>query len=225
MDLKQLQANTVIDQGDVGYMLTTHKPSIEGIAPIQGAPPVGYYNDPINLEKWLSRFHQYHKYTFTATSTETAVYIRSGDFYDFGTNIFDKTYNAIIPQSVTFKVLIQAPLTVNGVLAMYFDPIESYYNNRIKSMFGTQPASSPLAGWVRSLNLKAQFVKLSDSKEVTITVPLVYPVNVSLPNYNFGVIKFEHPTGLHFGTGVNSYSIVVLRRFDYPKVAPLNATL
>lgn len=209
MDQLQLEPNTTIDQGDIGFTFSSHKPSVVNGAESQ-LPPIGFLNPLLPMEKYPTRFERIDTATFTAATLNKEITIDStfiNNLPQFAAlrPLFN---NYIVPLSLEFLIVPHAALNVNGVLSAYFDPGVNYDDFVKSEMTSTTTTNESI---VKAMNLKAVITSCSDAKEMKLIVPLNFPNNFPIA-FTFGKVVIQALTTLYFGTGVNSVNIEIFVR-------------
>lgn len=229
MDPIALKSNTSIDMGEAGFTLDSNKPSFSGgVAPT--LPAVGFYNPTFNFEQYLNRFFLLSTKVFTVTEKVWEWNLNSGNltglknFESINTLFQHGDEPGIWPTSLEFLFVVHSPFNINGILAAYHDPGDPDYNQIISSQFtdGTDVNEEI----VRAMNLKAVICSLCAAREMRLSVPINYPVNIPrAAHHSHGKVHLRIISdSIYLGAGVNSVSVDIYVAPTGVMMAPLNGS-
>lgn len=232
MDPVALKSNTSIDMGEVGFTLNSNKPTFSGGVETV-LPPIGFYNPNFDFQKYLNRFFLLDTKVFTSTSKRWYWELLPSNLttLDNFTSIKDLfvhgDQNGIWPTGLKFLFVIHSPFNVNGVMAAYHNPsnegVGSYTDILDDQLDDVSSVNETI---VKAMNLKGVMCSLAQAREIELTVPLNYPVNIPRTTHrNHGGVTLEIITDdIYFGSGINSISADIYVAPLGVLTAPLNGS-
>lgn len=217
MDLNQTNSNTRIMRGNVGFNLSTNKPTVSGTSDVY-IPTTGFYNDPPNFVELLERPLMIAQKTITSEIIHEYE-VTPANLILSSVSLKDLFMSSVVAKALKFTLVVHTPSNVNGKLGIWFDPSTADLKAYIKAHMDASTTSN--APMLEPLSLKALFMNLDQASEMCYTVTLPYPVNIPASNFLFGTLKYGTVLPVYFGTGVNSFDVTLYMNLLVPSVAPL----